>query len=179
MGMADEDPRRVPWPKLGLERRERSTKERDLILIIGVGNPTRRDDGAGPEVVRRLESLALHHVELRSATQLDTTLAVDLVAYDKVLVVEADPNAEEVRIELAPDETGLPSTPPFHPLGLEGTRAVHAWKDVAEVWVCRVPAKDFEFGEVFSPVTEDGIRGAVEAARRFVEGDGRDGKGRD
>ncbi len=176
--MADEDPRRVPWPKLGLERRERSTKERDLILIIGVGNPTRRDDGAGPEVVRRLESLALHHVELRSATQLDTTLAVDLVAYDKVLVVDADPNAEEVRIELAPDETGLPSTHHFTPSALrELARSMHG--KTPEVWVCRVPAKDFEFGEVFSPVTEDGIRGAVEAARRFVEGDGRDGKGRD
>jgi len=149
-----------------------------LILIIGVGNPTRRDDGAGPEVVRRLESLGLPDVELRSATQLDTTLAVDLVTFEKVLVVDADPNAIEMRIEPAPDETGLPSTHHFtHSALRDLARSIHG--RAPEAWVCRIPAKDFEFGEVFSPATEAGIQGAVEAARRFVERVARNPKGCD
>lgn len=34
-------------------------------LLIGLGNPLRRDDGVGPAILRRLEALALPGVELR------------------------------------------------------------------------------------------------------------------
>jgi hydrogenase maturation protease len=138
-----------------------------LILVIGVGNPTRRDDGAGPEVVRRLESLSLPNVELRSATQLDPSLSLDIIAYDKVLVVDADPNATEVVIEPAPKETGIPSTHHFTPAALrELTASIHG--KAPEVWVCRIPASDFEFGETFSGVTGFSISDSLEKIQRWI-----------
>lgn len=137
-------------------------------LIIGVGNPTRRDDGAGPEVVRRLEARSLSGVELRSTTQLDPSLAVDLANYEKVIVVDADPAAEEVKLEPAPEEAGLASTHHFTPSALrELTKSIHGKSP--EVWVCRVPARDFEFGEAFSVATLDGLEKATEALVTLVQ----------
>jgi hydrogenase maturation protease len=138
-----------------------------MILVIGVGNPTRRDDGAGPEVVRRLDALALPHVELRSATQLDPSLAVDLANYEKVIVVDADPTATEVKIELAPDETGIPSTHHFTPSALRMLATTLHGRS-PQVWVCRIPASDFEFGENFSPVTKPAIEDAVGKIKKYL-----------
>lgn len=140
-----------------------------MILVIGVGNPTRRDDGAGPEVVRRLDALALPNVELRSATQLDPSLAVDLADYEKVIVVDADPAAAEVKIELAPDETGIPSTHHFTPSALRMLATTLHGRS-PQVWVCRIPANDFEFGENFSTVTHSAIEKAARIVSTFVSG---------
>ena len=138
-----------------------------MVLVFGVGNPTRRDDGAGPEVVRRLDALALPNVELRSATQLDPSLAVDLAGYEKVIVVDADPAATEAKIEPAPEETGIPSTHHFTPSALRSL-AVTLHGRSPEVWVCRIPASDFEFGEILSPVTKTSVEKAVGKIHKFI-----------
>jgi hydrogenase maturation protease len=141
-----------------------------MVLVIGVGNPTRRDDGAGIEIIRRLETLALSGVELQSSTQLDPSLSIDLVAYEKVLVVDADPNATTVVIEPAPAETGIPSTHHFTPSALRDLAAsIHG--KTPEMWVCRIPASDFEFGEAFSSATGLAIEEAVEKIALFISAD--------
>jgi len=138
-----------------------------MVLVIGVGNPTRRDDGAGIEVIRRLETLGFSGVELQSSTQLDPSLSIDLVRYERVLVVDADPNATEVALEKAPTETGIPSTHHFTPSALRDlTASIHG--KAPEMWVCRIPASDFEFGESFSRATEAAVGEAVGKIRDYL-----------
>jgi hydrogenase maturation protease len=138
-----------------------------MILVIGVGNPTRRDDGAGPEVVRRLDALGLTDVELRSETQLDPSLAIDLIQYEKVVVVDADPEAKAVVMEEAPAEIGESSTHHFTPSSLR-LLATTLHGRSPQVWVCRIPASDFDFGENFSPVTKPAIEDAVGKIKKYL-----------
>jgi hydrogenase maturation protease len=138
-----------------------------MILVIGVGNPTRRDDGAGPEVVRRLDALGLSGLDLRSETQLDPSLAIDLIQYEKVVVVDADTESEKVVMEEAPVETGDSSTHHFTPSALRSlATTLHGHSP--QVWVCRIPASDFEFGETFSSVTKASIEEAVGKIQKFI-----------
>jgi Ni,Fe-hydrogenase maturation factor len=65
-----------------------------------------------------------------------------------------------VVLESAPSETGIPSTHHFTPSALRDLAAsIHG--KAPEMWVCRIPASDFEFGESFSPATETAIGEAV------------------
>jgi hydrogenase maturation protease len=137
-------------------------------LVMGIGNPSRRDDGAGPETVRRLEGLSLQGVECRTAMQLDPVLAVDLASYDALLVVDADVGAVKVDITPAPEEISGASTHHFTPSTLRAL-AVALRGKAPEVWVCRIPARDFEFGEVLSPSAESAVTVAVGKIEEFIQ----------
>jgi hydrogenase maturation protease len=58
-------------------------------LIIGYGNNSRRDDGAGWYVIEQLAALELPGVELRTSQQLEVELAEDLTGFDAAVFVDA------------------------------------------------------------------------------------------
>lgn len=60
------------------------------LLIYGIGNPGRQDDGLGVRFVERLERLALpEHVSLEANYQLTPEDALALAEHDAVLFVDA------------------------------------------------------------------------------------------
>jgi hydrogenase maturation protease len=58
-------------------------------LIIGYGNCSRRDDGAGWLVIERLAALGLPDVELQTAHQLEVDVAETISRFDVVIFVDA------------------------------------------------------------------------------------------
>jgi Ni,Fe-hydrogenase maturation factor len=116
-----------------------------------------------------LDTLGLTDVELRSETQLDPSLAIDLIQYEKVVVVDADPEAKAVVMEEAPAEIGESSTHHFTPSSLR-LLATTLHGRSPQVWVCRIPASDFDFGENFSTVTHSAIEKAARIVSTFVSG---------
>ncbi|MCP4901739.1 MAG: hydrogenase maturation protease [bacterium] len=59
-------------------------------LVLGIGNPTRRDDGIGIQVVRHLRSLSLAATFDIEEASCDWLALLDLlVAYDRVVIVDA------------------------------------------------------------------------------------------
>jgi hydrogenase maturation protease len=64
-------------------------RPRSDLLVVGVGNPLRQDDGVGPLLVRRLQERfgpELHALEL---AELDVSLAAELASYEELLVLDA------------------------------------------------------------------------------------------
>jgi len=69
------------------------------LLVLGWGNPSRGDDALGPELVRRLEALALERSEWRDYEfltdfQLNPEHAMDLAQRDLVLFADASVEAQ-------------------------------------------------------------------------------------
>ena len=59
------------------------------ILVLGVGNPYRRDDGFGVDVVSRLEDLNLDHVEVQEESGEPGDLVCRWTGRDTVVLVDA------------------------------------------------------------------------------------------
>ena len=58
-------------------------------LVIGYGNPIRRDDGLGPALARRIEERSLPGVTVMVDYQLVVEIAHDIAAHDEVLFIDA------------------------------------------------------------------------------------------
>ena len=59
------------------------------LLLIGYGNPGRGDDGLGPALVERLETLDIGGIELMSDYQLTVDMAHDIASFESVVFADA------------------------------------------------------------------------------------------
>jgi len=84
------------------------------VLILGVGNPLRADDGVGQAVVERLGSiLPPAAAELRAVYQLTPELAADLAAADLVVVVDASVDVPPGEVAVRDLAAGAVAGEPF------------------------------------------------------------------
>ena len=78
------------------------------ILIIGIGNPLRGDDGAGHFIADKLAKQNLPFVAVEWVHQPDSTLVEQFPGRKAVLFVDADLNATQVQIQpITEAETGI------------------------------------------------------------------------
>lgn len=138
-----------------------------MTLIIGIGNPLRRDDG----VAERVLDLLGHVPQTRTLVchQLLPELAEDLAAADRVIFVDADLEPGVPRLERLNATAGAlslvgHSLSPAQLLALAS--ALYGFRGVA--WLCRVPGVDFGDGAGLSPVAEANARQAVVLLRGFI-----------
>ncbi len=141
-----------------------------MILVLGYGNPTRGDDGAGWEVARRLEKREIPGVETRTAQQLNLELAEEWGSFERVLLVDADPQGDRVLVEkIDPKANASASTHHLSPEALLELSGI-LYGSTPRLYLCRVPARQFDFTERFSPVTLQALDEAVEAVLEWIKG---------
>lgn len=137
-------------------------------LIIGLGNPLRGDDAAGPEVITRLRTElggSAPDVELVEAHSLVPELAERVAAHAVTVLVDADPQATEAQLEEVAFDVETP--PDRQPLGHATTlrevvqlaRLLYGFR--GRVWLCRVPASGFAGGAPLTPSCAAGVATAV------------------
>jgi hydrogenase maturation protease len=143
-------------------------------LILGWGNPGRRDDGLGPALAAALGAMALPGVTVESGYQLQVEDASEVARYERVLFVDADrAGAAPFRIRrLEPDRSG----PGFSTHSVAPGRLLALSRDLfgsePEAWLMGIRGYDFdEFGEGLS----ERAAANLAAAASFV----RDALGRD
>ncbi|MDE2027555.1 MAG: hydrogenase maturation protease, partial [Candidatus Omnitrophica bacterium] len=66
-----------------------SGDKRKGVLVIGVGNPLRSDDGAGPCVVEQIEAKHWPGIDTWIVQQLQLEDLDRMLAYDQVILVDA------------------------------------------------------------------------------------------
>lgn len=129
------------------------------VLVVGYGNPLRRDDGAGPAVAGRFAGRP--GVRVVVAQQLVPELADELGKCERVVFVDAAAGADRVEVRpLAPAnvEPALGhSGDPAWLLGL--TAAVYGKRPAA--WLVTIPARDLGFGEGLTVATAAAVENAV------------------
>lgn len=140
-----------------------------VVLVMGYGNPTRGDDAAGWEVVRRLEAREIPGVELRSSQQLEVELVEEWGSFDRVLFIDADPRADKVRVEKVDPENAA-SAASTHHLSPEALLKLSKilYVSTPKLYLCRVPAREFNFSESFSPETRQALDEAVDAVLEWI-----------
>ena len=118
-------------------------------LVIAIGNPLRRDDGAAHQVVTPPDA------DRRSALQLTPEIAQEIAGYDSVVFLDADVSAKEVRIEPVdslPTASALTHVAkPSEIVAL--ARALFGF--TGRAYTCHIPVSDLSEGEGLSPHTDE------------------------
>ncbi len=137
------------------------------VLVIGHGNPGRRDDGLGPALAAALEAKSLPHVTVDSAYLLEPEAAELVSRHDVAVFVDAAvTGAEPFSLEaVTPAETLTFSS---HGYGASEIMALSAqlFGSAARGYVLAVRGYRFdEFGEELS----GGARENLERAEQYLE----------
>lgn len=140
-----------------------------MIVVIGIGNPYRCDDGVGPAVVDQLSRLSLPDVTVVSADGepvqlLDALTGADLaVVIDAVLCAPAEPG--RIHRTNLDDVSTLPSATSSHGLGVpEAVLLGAALERLPErLVVYAVEAARLDFGTALSPPVTEAVPQVVAA----------------
>jgi hydrogenase maturation protease len=137
----------------------------DRVLLIGVGNELRGDDGVGPHVARAVQAAVPWRILIVHG--LTPELADDLAGCDVALVVDAhaDPSLDRPAWTIHPppgDE--VPRSAFGHALDVPSllalTQLLHGRVPVAATLA--LPARSFGLGEAFTPVAAGAAVAAVD-----------------
>jgi hydrogenase maturation protease len=137
-------------------------------LLLGWGNPGRRDDGLGPALVAELESRHPPGVCFDSDYQLQVEDAAEVALYERVVFVDADrAGGEPFSIRrIRPDSRTLSFS--THSVRPEAVLALarSLFEAEPEAWLVGVHGYDFDsFGEGLS----DGARANLAAAAEALD----------
>lgn len=132
-------------------------------LVIASGNTLRRDDGVAHRTLELLDG-----VQKRSELQLNPELAEDVAGFDQVIFLDADAGGNAPRI--VPIDLSQSRAPFTHHSAAEEivrlARSLYGFNGTA--WLCRIPAKDFGYGEGLSPEGWESARQAAALVRRIA-----------
>ena len=140
------------------------------ILVIGYGNQSRRDDGAGWLVVERLAALGLPDVELQTAHQLEVDVAETISRFDVVIFVDAavtDVPHAVTRTLVHPNPKSRVVSHYMTPADvLALCRTLYGKEPQGMLFSIR--GHDFNFGMTLSPAVEDAVNAVVQEIRQLV-----------
>ena len=136
------------------------------VLLSGIGNPGRRDDGLGPALAEQVERLALPGVSVDSDYQLTVEDSAAAAEHDLWVVADADASGPEPFrfAPLKPSEHLEFSSHSVDPGGVLGL-AGRAFGKQPEAFVLGI--RGYEFEELAEGLT-DKARANLEAAVSFI-----------
>jgi len=136
-------------------------------LVIGYGNSLRRDDGAGPEVARRVAALDWPGLDVIEAHQLLPEHAEALSRVDRAVFVDAsiDEGLKAVRVsEVVPSADASLAPHASDPESLLALAAL-LFERAPEAWLVEIPAADLGIGEGLSMATKEACEVAFSRIR--------------
>ena len=139
------------------------------ILVYGIGNPGRRDDGLGLKLVSLIETEGIENVGCDSNYQLNIEDARTCSHYDVVIFADASETAAPPFefMELGPAREIAFTTHEMSPLSvLALTEELYARRPRA--WLLAVRGYEWELAEGLSPQAEDNFRPAAEFLIKFL-----------
>lgn len=141
------------------------------LLVLGCGNTLRRDDGAGPEVVRRLETLGLDELETVATHQLLPEHAEAIAGFRRVVFVDACLKPGPTALRIGRIEAGELDGFTLHQSSPEEILALAArlYDHVPEAWLITIPAHDLDIGDGLSDEVDRCCDEAVDEIRRLWE----------
>lgn len=145
-------------------------------LILGLGNPWRRDDGAGREVARRLEGRIAGKAEVRVAAGEAAEILAAWEGFDAVILVDAAAGPRAGRVHrldalAAPLPAGLGGLSSHGPGAAEAVELARALGRLpGRLVVYAVEGRDFGLGEGLTPAVERGVEEVVERVLGEVGG---------
>ena len=138
------------------------TKINARILIIGIGNPGRRDDGLGPRLVELLEAARLEGVDLDSNYQLNVEDALACSKHDTMIFADASETAEApfAFMKLKPARKIAFTTHELSP-GAVLALCEELYSKRPKAWTLAIRGYEWDIGEGLSPRAEINLSAAL------------------
>jgi hydrogenase maturation protease len=136
------------------------------MLIVGIGNPIRSDDGIGSYICEKITTMNMAGVETFCIQQLQIEFIETFSRYDVVMIVDASVNGSDA--EITPIQKGpssIPSSHHMHPQELSSIAEL-TMNISPEYVLCSVKGINFDFGEDLS---ETAIRNANTAISLILQ----------
>jgi hydrogenase maturation protease len=141
------------------------------VLVLGIGNPGRRDDGLGAAAVERLKKRRLRNVTCDADYQINLEDALACAGHDVVVFIDA---GRGLRKPFAFMEVGPPTAMPAmsHALGPAAVLAVAAelYGKRPEARILAIRGHDFSIGEGLTRRAEGNLALALVFLESFVKG---------
>ena len=142
-------------------------KEYSCILVAGIGNPIRSDDGIGPYICQCIEEKGMAGVTTAIYHQLHTELAEEFLKFDAVIIADAAVEGNAVDFYPLTEKTVSPVASSHHVnAALLVSLAKNLYQKELNVLICSVRGHDFEIGEHFS---DAGKKNADEAVSIILD----------
>ena len=138
-----------------------------MIVCIAIGNTLREDDGVAHRALRLITPG--DQVRLLEVFQLTPELACEIASADLVFFLDADASAENT--VLTPIETdGAHGSPIAHSVSPAEVVAIarDLYAFAGKAVLCRIPAKQFGFGEALTTEAEAAARAAALLVTEYV-----------
>lgn len=140
------------------------------ILILGIGNTLRGDDGAGIYVAGEIERMTIPGVSVIILQQLQTELAEQMTAYDTIII--ADASVKEQPLEFyALKESGNQAAASSHhtDAALLAGLADSLYKKRPQILICSIKGENFEMQEGLSSLTLERADKAVLLIKEWIQ----------
>lgn len=123
-----------------------------MILVVGVGNTLRSDDGIGALITQKVSALGWHGVETQITQQLHLEAIEDFKPFEKVIIIDAAYTGvgfEFKKINLSITSSMSSS----HHLSLELLLALakKLYQHDINLYLCSIKGESFEIGNTISP----------------------------
>ena len=137
-------------------------------LVIGYGNPSRRDDGVGHYVVEKLRRRAGDEVDTLALHQLGPELAETIKGYDLVIFVDAHAGEYAEGLRVAPVEAFYRPSAFTHLMNPGSLLALvkGLYRGEPQAFVVSIRGYDFDFG---TELSEKARKYADSAVDRIME----------
>jgi hydrogenase maturation protease len=140
-----------------------SETKRRKVLVLGYGNPGRKDDGLGPAAAEEIEKLGLNGVWTEENYQLNIEDAADAAENDLVIFVDAAEAGPEP-FELRKIEPVAEATFTTHLIKPESVLAIcrDTFGRTPEAWLVGIRGYEFEFEEGLTDKAKENLTETVE-----------------
>jgi hydrogenase maturation protease len=142
-------------------------------LVIGYGNECCGDDGIGPAVIRRLETMKLTDVRTLAVHQLSPDLAEAVSVAERVLFVDASITAQPSPITIKAVGPNVATSILSHACtpGMVLALAQMLYGRCPCAWLMQIEGHCFEPGDSLSPLAADQVlKGVDQITNWLIEG---------
>jgi hydrogenase maturation protease len=140
------------------------------ILVAGIGNPIRTDDGIGDFICKKIESFAVNNVTTLSIQQLQVEQIEEFANYHYVIIVDASVSGADAEIlPVETDGTSDHSSSHHTSPGLLKTIAGYTGNGSLNLVLCKVRGEDFGFGDKLSDKALRNANKAVELILQWID----------
>ena len=139
-------------------------------LLIGYGNPTRSDDGAGIVAAEEIEKESFEGLEVRTSQQLHVDLVEDFSGFKRIILIDASVSGPEVSLRrIKPSAEGTMASSHHLGPGLLLKLSEITKMGSPELYLCTVRGECFDFGDKLSEKVLKRVQTAVEKIKALIK----------
>jgi hydrogenase maturation protease len=139
------------------------------ILLAGIGNSIRKDDGIGPYICKKIEKFKMQGLTTAIYHQLHTELVEEFLKYDYVIIADAAVEGEAVAFYPLTNEQINPVASSHHVnASLLVSLARQLYNKELHMMVCSVRGENFDMGESLSDAAKNNADQAVSIIINWV-----------